>query len=230
MLSTAAPADVIVLPEMFATGFTMNAKACASLPNGPEVQWMQMLAAEKNACVVGSLIIVEDEKFYNRLFWVWPNGSLKTYNKRHLFSLAGEEKVFTAGKERLLVEYKGWRIMPLVCYDLRFPVWSRNNINYDVLLYVANWPERRSYPWQQLLKARAIENQSYVVGLNRVGTDGNGIFYSGDSTIIDALGESITNVPASQSFVDVFTLSKENLANVRQRFGFLADQDAFELK
>mgnify|MGYP006317151059 CR=1 FL=1 len=173
---------------------------------------------------------MEDEKFYNRLFWVWPNGSLKTYNKRHLFSLAGEEKVFTAGTERLLVEYNGWRIMPLVCYDLRFPVWSRNNLNYNVLLYVANWPERRSYPWQQLLKARAIENQSYVVGLNRVGTDGNGVFYSGDSAIIDALGESISAIPASQSFVDVFTLSKENLHNIRQRFGFLADQDAFELK
>jgi predicted amidohydrolase len=221
--------DVIVLPEMFATGFTMNAKEFASTASGVEVVWMQKLAAEKNSCVVGSLIISEDDKFYNRLFWVMPNGVIWTYNKRHLFSLAGEEKVFTAGNEQLIVEYKSWRIMPLVCYDLRFPVWSRNNVNYDLLLYVANWPERRKSHWQQLLPARAIENQSYVVGVNRVGNDGNGIAHSGNTVVLDPLGEMISSIPESTPCAQIVTLSRKNLLDVRRKFSFLADQDEFEI-
>jgi len=230
MVKPVAEVDVIVLPDMFTTGFTMNAKDYAIAPNGDAVQWMIRLAAEKNACVVGSLIIVEAGKYYNRLFWVQPDGQYFSYNKRHLFTLAGEEKVYTPGNERLLIEYKGWRIMPLVCYDLRFPVWSRNNVNYDLLLYVANWPERRSYHWQQLLKARAIENQSYVVGVNRVGNDGNGVFHSGNSAAIGALGEEITAILPNEASTTMVTLSKTKLNEVRKKFSFLDDQDAFEIR
>jgi len=230
MLKSVVAVDLIVLPEMFSTGFTMNAKDYATSVEGEAVQWMKQLAKEKNACVVGSLIIAEDGKYFNRLFWMQPDGVQKTYNKRHLFTLAGEEKVFTAGQERLIVAYKGWRIMPLVCYDLRFPVWSRNNLNYDLLLYVANWPERRSYHWQQLLRARAIENQSYVVGVNRVGNDGNGVFHSGNSAAVGPLGEELTNVLPEKASTTIVTLSKENLKEVRQKFRFLNDQDDFEIQ
>ena len=229
MLQNVADVDVIVLPEMFATGFSMNAKTQATTANGDCVAWMKTLAKQKNSCVTGSLIIAENGKFYNRLFWVMPNGETSTYNKRHLLTLAGEEKIYTAGTERLLVEYKGFKIMPLVCYDLRFPVWSRNNVHYDLLIYVANWPERRSYHWQQLLKARAIENQSFVVGVNRVGDDGNGIYHSGNSAAIGPLGEELTNILPSEVCTTLIKLSKNNLQEVRSKFSFLADQDDFEI-
>ena len=194
MVEQSPSTDIVFLPEMFASGFTMNAAACAETADGDSVRWMKDLARGQNCAVTGSLIIAENGRYYNRLFWVEPDGKTLTYNKRHLFSLAGEEKVFTRGTENILIEYKGWRIRPQICYDLRFPVWARNTDNYDLLYYVANWPERRVKHWQQLLIARAIENQSYVVGVNRVGNDGNGIEHSGHSAVIDAMGERLTDI------------------------------------
>ena len=165
--------DLIVLPEMFSTGFTMNPETVAETMNGETISWMQTLAKHKNSAITGSLVIVENGKYYNRLVFVLPSGEIKHYDKRHLFSLAGEEKVYTKGKTKLIIEYKGFKICPLICYDLRFPVFSRNVEDYDVLLYVANWPKPRINAWNALLKARAIENMCYVVGVNRIGEDQN---------------------------------------------------------
>lgn len=229
MVKNVNDVDLIVLPELFSTGFTMNAKDYAIEPNGDAVVWMKLLAKEKDACVTGSLIIKDGDKIYNRLYWVQPDGDIKTYDKKHLFTLAGEEKAFSAGNERLIVEYKGWRICPLVCYDLRFPVWCRNDVDYDLLLFVANWPERRSYPWQQLLKARAIENLAYVVGVNRVGNDGNQIWHSGDSAVIDPLGVEVSEIKPGKPSATTVTLSKEALQKTRKSFSFLADRDAFKI-
>ncbi len=230
LLKNCANVDVFFLPEMFATGFTMDAKKNASTMQGEEVTWMKNLAAEKNACVTGSLVIEENLKYYNRLLWVEPDGTIKTYNKRHLFTLAGEEKVFEIGTERIVIEYKGWRLMPQVCYDLRFPVWSRNNQNADVIFYVANWPEKRGHHWRQLLMARAIENQCFVVGVNRVGTDGNGHDYCGDSAVINALGNSCADIKPYNESVTTVSLRKSELQEVREKFAFLEDQDLFEIK
>ena len=230
LVADSAPSDLVVLPEMFATGFTMNAEANAEEPNGEAVIWMQKLAKERAAVVTGSLIIKDEGNFYNRLFWVEPDGTIITYNKRHLFSLAGEEKIYSAGTERVLITYKGWRIMPQVCYDLRFPVWCRNDLQYDLLYFVANWPERRSYPWKQLLIARAIENQAYVIGVNRVGNDGNDVYHSGDSAAIDPLGAYVAALKPGQVTTQVVTISKSEIQNVRSRFGFLKDRDDFTIK
>ena len=229
LVAESAPSDLIVLPEMFTTGFTMNAADFAEKSNGPAVNWMQALASERQAVVTGSLIISEDGNYFNRLFWVEPEGKIITYHKRHLFSLAGEEKVYTAGNERVVIKYNGWRIMPQVCYDLRFPVWCRNDLDYDLIFFVANWPERRSYHWKQLLLARAIENQAYVIGVNRVGDDGNGIYHSGDSAAIDPLGAYISAINPGQPTTEVVTLVKSEIEKVRSRFGFLKDRDTFEL-
>lgn len=222
-------ADIIVLPELFSTGFSMNVEELAISPNGDAVKWMENLAKEKDAAIVGSLIIREGDNIYNRLYWVEPDGVKHTYDKRHLFTLAGEEKRFTAGKSRLIVEYKGWKIMPLICYDLRFPVWSRNDLGYDLLLYVANWPAIRNYPWKQLLMARAIENISYVVGVNRVGEDGNGYWHSGDSAVLNPLGEKISRLKAEEPGVEVVSISKEILMETRKKFAFLNDRDDFTI-
>ncbi len=221
--------EVILLPEMFSTGFTMNASAFAETPNGPTLQWMKTLAAARQAAVAGSLIIKDGSRFYNRLFWVEPDGNMLIYNKRHLFSLAGEEKIFTAGNERVLINYKGWRIMPQVCYDLRFPVWCRNDLNYDLMFFVANWPERRSHHWKQLLVARAIENQAFVIGVNRVGDDGNSIYHSGDSAAIDPLGNYLSDLRPGEIATQIVTLKKSEIENVRSRFGFLKDRDGFSI-
>lgn len=223
-------ADIIVLPELFSTGFSMNVEPLAIAPDGEAVQWMRELALEKQACVTGSLIIKEDGQFYNRLYWMFPNGTHKTYNKRHLFTLAGEEKAFTAGAERVLVEYKGWAILPLICYDLRFPVWCRNDLNYDLSIFVANWPARRNFPWRQLLKARAIENVSYVVGVNRVGEDGNGVWHSGDSALIDPLGREVSTIKPDEPQVEVVTASVNVLQKIRRKFAFLNDRDQFTIE
>lgn len=221
--------DVIVLPEMFTTGFSMNARKLAEEVDGPAVTWMKQTAAEKNAVVTGSLIVKEDGRYYNRLFWVQPDGKCVWYDKRHLFTLTGEETVFSPGEDKLLVHWKGWNICPLICYDLRFPVWSRNkNAEYDLLLYVANWPQRRSYPWKQLLVARAIENQSYVVGVNRVGNDGNDVYHSGDSMVVDALGNVLYH-KIDEEDVSTITVSRTELQKVREQFPFLNDADDFEL-
>ena len=221
--------DLIILPEMFATGFTMNPAAVAETADGVSVQWMITIAAANNCAVTGSLAIEEDGRYYNRLFFVFPDGEIKAYNKRHLFSFAGEDKFYTAGKEKLIVEYKGWKICPLVCYNLRFPVFARNTESYDLLLYVANWPQIRIQAWDALLRARAIENLSYTIGVNRIGTDGNGHAYSGHSQVIDALGNYITE-PFENDTVVTIEIDRDALLETRKKFAFLNDRDSFEIK
>jgi omega-amidase len=230
-LATAAPAtDLIVLPEMFTTGFSMEASQLAEEVQGPTLHWMQQEAAKYQAVLTGSVIVQEGENFYNRLYWVQPDGTYQHYDKRHLFRMAKEHHTYTSGKERLLVELKGWTICPLVCYDLRFPVWSRNtDSQYDLLLYVANWPKPRNYAWSTLLQARAIENLSYVVGVNRVGTDGNGHPYTGDSAIIHPKGYKLLETTEAEG-VHTITLSKQELTDFREAFPAHLDADAFDLR
>lgn len=222
--------DLVVLPEMFTTGFTMNPELVGEEENGNTLQIIQNLAIKHQFAIVGSWVIKEGKDFFNRLFFVYPSGEYKTYNKRHLFTLAGEEKVYKPGVEKLIVEYKGWKICPLVCYDLRFPVFSRVvDKNYDLLLYVASWPDRRIYAWDTLLKARAIENMSYVVGVNRSGVDTNEVKYSGHSQAIDYMGEVL--IPSMQgNKTEVISLDKAMLDKARSRFAFLNDADLFDLK
>ncbi|TXE09617.1 amidohydrolase [Seonamhaeicola algicola] len=222
--------DVVLLPEMFTTGFTMNAKAVAETMQGKTVNWMANTAKKYQVAIVGSVVITENNNFYNRLIFVEPNGKLHSYNKRHTFTLAGENKVYTKGIKQLIVNYKGWKFCPLVCYDLRFPVWARNIADYDVLLYVANWPEKRITAWNTLLKARAIENMSYCIGVNRVGVDGLGIEYSGNSAVYDVLGTKITNIQPNKTQVEVVTLQKQHIFEYRNKLRFLDDKDAFSLK
>jgi predicted amidohydrolase len=219
-------ADLIVLPEMFSTGFTMHPSSVAESMDGETVTWMKKMAIEKGIAICGSVVISEQDKYYNRLLFVLPSGEIRKYDKRHLFTLAGEDKAYTAGTERLIVEYKGFRICPLICYDLRFPVFSRNTENYDLLLYVANWPEPRIAAWDTLLRARAIENMSFVSGVNRVGKDNNGHNYIGHSQAFDALGNSLLDASESDEIL-IVDLNKNALLETRQKFGFLNDRDAF---
>ena len=221
--------DIIVLPEMFTTGFTMNPLQIAETMDGNTVSWMQKIAQQKHAAVVGSLVIKEHDKFYNRLLFVHPNGKIEAYDKRHTFTLAGEDKIYSAGTQKLIVEYKGWKICPLVCYDLRFPVWARNVEDYDVLIYVANWPKVRTIAWDALLQARAIENMSYCVGVNRVGSDGNGHEYSGHSAAYDVLGNRIDHISDEKEAVEIVTFNKSDLETSRTKFNFLNDRDDFSL-
>jgi omega-amidase len=223
--------EVVVLPEMFSTGFSMKPEQLAETMDGETVQWMKRVAAEKRIILTGSIIIEEDRKYYNRLIWMLPNGQYGLYDKRHRFAFAGEDRHYTAGTKRLIASVKGWKINLQVCYDLRFPVWARQQsqpegAEYDILIYVANWPERRSHAWKTLLQARAIENQCYVIGVNRVGNDGNGIYHSGDSMIIDPLGETLYHKKDEE---DVFTISldKSHLQAVREKLPFLKDADGF---
>jgi len=221
--------DIIILPEMFTTGFTMEAAANAEKMDGPTMKWMAQQADQSQAIIVGTLIIMDGQDYYNRLIWMYPGGMFQSYDKRHLFAMAGEDKHYTQGTERLIIEYKGWRICPLICYDLRFPVWSRNNDNIDLLLYTANWPSKRSYDWNTLLKARAIENQCYVVAVNRVGVDPNGHEYQGDSCVIDpAWNKTIWHKKADEANETV-TLNKEHINNVRSTLPFLEDKDDFAI-
>jgi omega-amidase len=221
--------DMIVLPEMFTSGFTMNASDVAETMNGETVNWMKDLASKKQAAITGSLVIKEDDKFYNRLLFVHPNGSIDSYDKRHTFTLAGEDKVYSSGTEKLIVDYKGWKICPLICYDLRFPVWARNVENYDVLIYVANWPKVRVAAWDALLKARAIENMSYCIGVNRVGLDGNNHEYSGHSASYDVLGHRMDTIPYDKEAIEIVTLNMEELETYRSKLNFLEDRDSFSL-
>lgn len=224
------PTDVIVLPEMFTTGFTMQPANCAEAMGGESMQWMAKQAEHWQAAVVGSLIIAEENKYFNRLIWMEPGGKYLTYDKRHLFAMGGEDKAYTPGTERLIVSFRGWRICPLICYDLRFPVWSRNEDSYDVLIYVANWPNQRAYDWQTLLRARAIENQCYVVAVNRVGSDNNGHEYNGDSCVIDPGWKAVLwQAEANKVALHTHTLTAEHLQEVRFRLPFLADRDQFRL-
>jgi len=220
--------DLIVLPEMFTTGFSMNPKDISETMNGETVQWMKDNASKINSAVCGSIIIEEDDKYFNRFIWVNPDGSIHHYDKKHLFSFAGEDKNYTAGSEKIIIEYKGWKICPLVCYDLRFPVWSRNSEDYDLLIYVANWPTKRKLAWKSLLVARAIENQCYVIGVNRVGRDENNHYYSGESSLINALGETLYT---NSHIEDIYTtsISKYELNKVRNQLPFLNDKDNFKI-
>ncbi len=223
--------DIIVLPEMFTTGFTMNPIVFAEEHGGKGLKWMQRKSKEKNCVLVGSISIKDGEKFYNRLYWVMPDGSYQFYDKRHLFQMGKEDVHYTAGSEKLVIKYKGWKICPLICYDLRFPVWSRNTKEhtYDILIYVANWPEVRSYPWKQLLIARAIENQAYVVGVNRIGQDGNEIAHSGDSCIINPRGEIVSETKAYEDVSETVSLSFIYLEEFRKVFPVMLDGDDFSV-
>jgi len=246
--------EIIVLPEMFSTGFSMQPEKLAETMEGETVQWMKAIAAKNKIILTGSLIIQENDHFFNRLIWMLPNGQVGFYDKRHLFAYGEEDKYYTAGKKRLIASAKGWKINLQVCYDLRFPVWSRNRIlendlhkeetalgttnepaytqfkpEFDMIIYVANWPERRNHAWKTLLCARAIENQCYVVGVNRVGRDGNNVNHSGNSLVIDPLGEVLYHMADAE---DVFTitLQKEHLEEVRTKFPFWKDGDDFTLR
>ena len=222
--------DLILLPEMFTTGFTMNAAALAEPMDGPAVTWIKRIAKEKSCAIAGSLIIEEDGKYYNRMVWV-HDGKVQHYDKRHLFSLAHEEKTYTAGTKKLIVELNGWKICPLICYDLRFPVWSRRTkaADYDILLYSANWPERRIKAWKTLLPARAVENQCYVIGVNRIGDDGTGIYHSGDSAAYDFRGELVSKTLVGEESVERAEFSLEELRDFRRDFGFAEDADGISL-
>lgn len=222
--------DLVILPEMFATGFTMHPAKVAEQMDGASVQWMAAQAMALEAAITGSLAIEENGQYYNRLFWVEPDGQFQTYDKRHLFTMAGEHIPYTAGSSRLIVTYKGWRICPMICYDLRFPVWSRNNEAFDVLIYTANWPDKRAYHWLTLLKARAIENQCYTIGVNRVGTDANGHNYNGDCCIVDPGWLKTIFHAEVDTLVHTETLSASHLQSVRQKLPFLADQGDFQIR
>ena len=230
LLETAPPqSDLTILPEMFSTAFTMNAAALAEPADGPTVRWLQRMAQKRQTALIASLIVEEDGKYYNRLFFILPEGRLFSYDKRHLFRMAGENEVYSAGRERLTVELKGWKIRPFICYDLRFPVWTRNvNGEYDLAVFIANWPERRAQHWTTLLKARAIENQAYVVGVNRVGQDGLQIEYSGDSLIVDPLGNDLVHL-RRQEGIHTKRLSAHTLKSYRQKFPVWMDSDRFEI-
>ena len=220
--------DIIVLPEMFNTGFSMNPAAIAEKMDGDTLNWMRDVAKQKNAILTGSLIIEEGNGYYNRLIWMLPDGTFQQYDKKHLFTLAGEENFYKPGNQKLIIEYKGWKICPMICYDLRFPVWIRNVENYDCLIIVANWPERRIFHWEQLLIARAIENQCFVVGVNRVGTDNNELYHNGNSMVVSPLGNTMIKL-ADMSTVANATLSYEKILQVRNDLPFLNDRDHFSI-
>jgi omega-amidase len=226
--------QIVVLPEMFSTGFSMKPELLAETIEGETLQWIKRVAANKKIILAGSVIIEENENYYNRFVWMLPSGQYGYYDKRHLFAYAEEDKHYTAGNERFIASVNGWKINLQVCYDLRFPVWARqqykgnNDFEYDVLLYVANWPEKRSTAWKALLQARAIENQCYVIGVNRVGEDGNGIYHSGDSMVIDPLGEVLYHKKDEEDIFTI-TLDKKDLIQIRERFQFWRDADEFQL-
>lgn len=222
--------DLVVLPEMFTTGFSMSPEKLAEPMNGLTVEWLKNQAKAINKILVGSVIIKEGGHYYNRLLVVQPNGAVDHYDKKHLFRYAGEDARYSAGDQPLILEINGWKIAFYICYDLRFPVWSRNiDLKYDLAIYIANWPQRRNLHWQTLLKARAIENQAYVIGVNRVGVDGNGINYSGESVCIDPKGESITHITPSQVQIETAVLSKNDLLVYRDNFPAFKDADPFSL-
>jgi len=233
------PTDLIVLPEMFTTGFTMKPEKNAEEHLGSGFEFMKRMAHQKKAIITGSISTKEHSNYYNRLYWVEPDGKTDTYDKRHLFRMAKEDECYTAGTKKIIKEINGWKICPLICYDLRFPVFSRNTFknqkskfpqwDYDVLIYVANWPEVRNYPWKQLLIARAIENQCYVIGVNRIGKDGNDYAHSGDSMVINPRGEIISKTAANEESIETITLDKEYLDEFRKAFPVGLDSDDFTL-
>jgi len=221
--------DVVFLPEMFTTGFSMNVSELAEPMEGDTVLWMKKCSSEHQLALCGSLIIKENDRYFNRLLFVEPSGEVHFYNKRHLFTMGKEENHFQKGTERLIVNYKGWRICPLICYDLRFPVWARNRNEYDILVYSANWPQARTEVWNTLLKARAIENQCYVVGANRVGVDENTISYSGNSQLIDPKGHILAEIGDHHKGIVSAGFSYTELMKFRTAFPVLSDADQFSM-
>jgi predicted amidohydrolase len=229
LLSDVTSTDMIVLPEMFTTGFTMEASKIAELMNQDTFKWLKQMSQRFQACIVGSYVVKEKEKFYNRLIAFYPTGEYEVYDKRHLFRMGDEHLTYTSGNDTLVIQVNGWKIAPYVCYDLRFPVWSRNiNQAYDVAIYVANWPASRSLAWKTLLQARAIENLAYVVGVNRIGTDGKNQYYAGDSRVIQFDGEILLDL-TSKGTVETITLSKNKLEEYRKKFPAYLDADTFTI-
>lgn len=238
--------DLIILPEMFTTGFSMRPELFAETMSGNTIVWMKEKAKEKNCVITGSFICEVNGKHVNRLVWMNPDGTHNVYDKRHLFRMGDEDKHYGHGEKKIIVELKGWKICPLICYDLRFPVWARNkkesssknqesrqkkevDVEYDVLIYVANWPERRSHPWKSLLVARAIENQSYTIGVNRVGNDDNDIYHSGDSVALNFRGEAISKMESGKESISTITLNYKDLEDFRKQFPVMLDADDFEI-
>jgi predicted amidohydrolase len=222
--------DLIILPEMFNTGFSMAAERLAEQMGGKTMLWMQDTAVKYNCTITGSLIIKEAGKYYNRLIWMRADGSYQHYDKRHLFAMGKEDLTYTAGNKKLIVELNGWKICPMICYDLRFPVWMRNvDEAYDMMIIVANWPEKRALHWRMLIPARAVENQSYVIAVNRVGHDGNEVYHSGDSTCISPNGD-VVYYKRDEEDVYTFTITPDEIKRVRKAMPFLRDGDRFELK
>ena len=221
--------DIVFLPEMFATGFSMNVSDLAEPMDGETIQWMKVRSKVHQLALCGSLIIHENGQYFNRLVFVEPSGEVRFYNKRHLFTMGNEESHFEPGTERLIVAYKGWRICPLICYDLRFPVWARNRKEYDILVYSANWPQPRTDVWNTLLKARAIENQAYVVGANRVGIDGISIVYSGNSQLIDPKGNVLADAQKYIENIVQTHFSYSEMIKFRSDFPVLNDADSFSI-
>ncbi|PJR03907.1 nitrilase family protein [Avrilella dinanensis] len=226
--SLADKVDLVVLPEMFSTGFTMNPeKSAEEFTNSKTLQWLQNAAQKHRFAITGSFVVKEQNAYYNRMMFVYPDGNYQIYDKRHLFSLAKEDKHYAAGKNRVIVDYLGWKIALQVCYDLRFPVFSRiQNEDYDMLIYVASWPDKRIDAWDTLLKARAVENMSYVIGVNRCGTDPAGIFYSGHSQAVDYMGNYLIE-PYENEGIKIVESEKNNLEKARKKFNFLRDADDF---
>lgn len=220
--------DLIVLPEMFTSGFTMNPQNVAESMDGATILWLKQIAKNKNCAITGSLVIEENGNYFNRLVFVFPSGEIQSYDKKHLFSLAGEDKVYTSGTKKLIVEYKGFKICTLICYDLRFPVFSRNVEDYDVLIYVANWPKPRTNAWDILLKARAVENMCYVIGVNRVGIDYNNHEYIGHSQVVDYLGNYIQE-PTEKEEILIVEVDKNKILETRKKLNFLNDRDEFQI-
>ena len=220
--------DLFILPEMFTSGFTMHPQNVAESMDGPTMTWLKELAVQKKCAITGSLVIIENDNFYNRLVFVFPSGEVAYYNKRHLFALAGEDKTYTKGEDKVIVKYNNWNICLQICYDLRFPVFARNVENYDLLLYVANWPKPRINAWDALLKARAIENMCYTIGVNRIGEDANGLDYPGHSKVFDFMGNEQLNC---QNELGIFycELDKNTQISTREQFNFLKDKDQFKL-
>ena len=230
------PTELVVLPEVFTTGFTMDPSGCAEPHMGETFQWMKRIAAEKNIVLVGSMATKENSNYYNRLIWMQPDGTHFQYDKKHLFTFAGETKNFTPGKDRVIVEYKGWKFLLLICYDLRFPVWCKNNyspekgFDYDCIINIANWPAVRSHPWRVLLMARAIENQAYVIGVNRIGVDGNDKDHSGDSALISPMGDNFSNLMPYDEKTQTIPMPKCQIDDFRDKFRVAQDWDKFGIK
>jgi len=222
--------DLIILPEMFTTGFSMEAEKNAESMEGETIQWMQQWAKKKGAAIAGSTAIKENGKYYNRFLFVSPGGTIQFYDKRHTFTLAAEDKAYATGENSGIIDYKGWKICLRVCYDLRFPVWGRNTSDYDVLIYTANWPHKRIGAWDALLKARSIENMSYCVGVNRIGTDGSDLYYPGHTAVYDYMGEKVGSTKAEEQDHTTVIMDRDKMLLARQKLNFLNDRDRFTIQ